>query len=76
MVIVDSSLASNNWFPFCCIGLFFPDEKVKLIDVLQGYIIKGLKLSKSFQHFIRGDMSLCVYPPIVDGFLCVPLTMP
>lgn len=44
VVVVDGCLASDDWLPFCRVGLFFPDEKVELINVLQGYIVKGLEL--------------------------------
>ena len=56
VVIVDGSLTSDDWFPFGCVGLFFPYEKVELIDVLQGYIVKGLKLTEPFKSLIGGEM--------------------
>ena len=52
VVVVDGCLTSDDWFAFGGIGLFFPDEKVKLIDMLQGYIIKSLELSEAFKCFV------------------------
>ena len=46
MIVMDGSLAPDDWFPFCRVSLLFPDEKVKLIDMLQGYIVKGLELAE------------------------------
>jgi hypothetical protein len=54
VVVVDDSLTSDDWLPFHRTGLFFPYEKVELIDMLQGYIIKGFELAKSFKCFICG----------------------
>ncbi len=48
VVVVDGSLTSDDWLPFHRTGLFLPYEKVELIDMLQGYIIKGFELAKSF----------------------------
>ena len=56
VVVVDGCLTSDDWFAFGGIGLFFPDEKVKLIDMLQGYIIKSLELSEAFKCFVGGQM--------------------
>lgn len=56
VIVVDGSLAPDDRFPFCRVGLFFPYEKVELIDVLQGYIIKYLELAESFKCFIGGEM--------------------
>lgn len=52
LVVVDGCLASDDWFPFCRVALFFFDEKVKLINVLQGYIVKGLELAKAFKYLV------------------------
>ena len=46
VVVVDGCLTSDDWFAFGGIGLFFPDEKIKLIDMLQGYIICRVTSSK------------------------------
>ena len=58
VVVVDGCLTSDDWFAFGGIGLFFPDEKIKLIDMLQGYIIKSLELAETFKCFVGGQMSL------------------
>ena len=54
VIVVDGSLASYDWLPFHRTGLFLPYKKVKLIDMLQGYIIEGLELAESFKCFVCG----------------------
>ena len=54
VIVMDGSLAPDDGLPFCGIGLFFSDEKVELIDVLQSYIVKGLELAKAFKCFVGG----------------------
>ena len=56
VVVVDGCLASDDWFPFCRVGLFFSDKKVELINMLQGYIVKGLELAKAFKCLVCGQM--------------------
>ena len=51
VTVVDGCLTSDDWLPFHRTGLFFPYEKVEVIDMLQGYIIKGLELAESFKCF-------------------------
>ena len=54
VIVMDGSLAPDDGLPFCGIGLFFSDEKVELIDVLQSYIVKGLELAKAFKCLVGG----------------------
>lgn len=46
VVVVDGRLASDDWLPFGRVSLFFPYEKVELIDVLQVTSSKVLNLPK------------------------------
>ena len=46
VIVVDGCLTSDDWFPFCRVDLFSPDEKVKLIDVCRVTSLKVLNLPK------------------------------
>ena len=75
MVVVNGGLAPDDWFPLCRIGLFFLYKKVKLIDVLQGYIVKGLELAEPLQSLVGSEMPFRV--PSRSGRLSSALgTMP